>query len=589
MIKTLNYLLLLIPLSLLMWNCSNDKKDDGSMDESVNLTVSLKLPRIELNRSVSDDPRNEKETWSELEELVDGRKLYHVTLFLIESTTKRLVGIRDIKYGSDHITDATSPYGANGFSTNGIVDPSVLTSAEATFTFKYDHPRHGDCEKLRRGEFLMLVVANYSAYGEYVGLKNGGTTLESLINSIKETFDTKNGKGVDNFVHTNSQYQSFFDFPVTANDDYLCDKSVPQPLSMAQTISLTPGENQVSVELKRIYSRIRIELLNNSSSCDLSINSLNFGDNFVQKQTYLFDNPNEPDRIYTNFAKGKPVVTSASALTNCSATTDRPVTIEKRKGKVLFDAYVLGSKNEDGYQYTLDVEYKGKTYELPGSISENPSNLEEIENNATESITNETNYFLIQNVSSGKYLYDNGDWLYQGNDKDNSNYKWALIRRAEGGYYFYNKETGHYIGVPNEPTEGQTQMVTAKDKDEDKDPYYKVVTYGNEFLIQAKDHSSLCLNNWGTAGTHLGGWSADNGGKHQFYLVIPAGTRAAHYDTPILLETIDPITAQVNQVKNIKRNDFINVLVTVAFDEMNGDFSFMAAPWSEKNGEIEFN
>lgn len=583
MMKTLKYLFLLIPLSLLMWNCHNDKEYDGCMEEPVNLTVSLKLPHIELNRSVSDDPRNENGTWSELEELVDGRKLYHVTLFLIESTTKRLVGIRDIKYGSDHITETTSLYGANGFSINGIVDQSAKTSTEATFTFKYDHPRHGDCEKLRRGEFLMLAVANYTAYGEYDGLKNGSTTLESLINSIKETFDTKNGKGIDDFVQTNSRYQSFFDFPVTANDDYQCDKSAPQPLSMVQTISLSPGENQVSVELKRIYSRIRIELLNNSSSCDLSINSLNFGDNFVQKQTYLFDNPNEPDRIYANFAKGKPVVASASALTNCSATTDNPVTIEKRKGKVLFDAYVLGSKNENGYRYTLDVEYKGKTYELPGSISENPSNLEEIENNATESITNETNYFLIQNVSSGKYLYDNGDWLYQGNDKDNSNYKWALIRRAEGGYYFYNKMTGHYIGVPNKVNRGQTQMDSAPDA------YYKILRYGDDFLIQANDNAELCLNNWGAEGTHLGGYSQDNGGKHQFYLVIPAGTRAAHYDTPILLETIDPITAQVSQVKNIKRNDFINVLVTVAFDEMNGDFGFMAAPWSEKNGEIEFN
>ena len=583
MMKTLKYLFLLIPLSLLMWNCHNDKEYDGCMEEPVNLTVSLKLPHIELKRGVSDDPRNENATWTEWEELVDGRKLYHVTLFLIESTTKRLVGIRDIKYGSDHITETTSLYGANGFSINGIVDQSAKTSTEATFTFKYDHPRHGDCEKLRRGEFLMLAVANYTAYGEYDGLKNGSTTLESLINSIKETFDTKNGKGIDDFVQTNSRYQSFFDFPVTANDDYQCDKSAPQPLSMVQTISLSPGENQVSVELKRIYSRIRIELLNNSSSCDLSINSLNFGDNFVQKQTYLFDNPNEPDRIYANFAKGKPVVASASALTNCSATTDNPVTIEKRKGKVLFDAYVLGSKNENGYRYTLDVEYKGKTYELPGSISENPSNLEEIENNATESITNETNYFLIQNVSSGKYLYDNGNWLYQGNDKDNSNYKWALIKRAEGGYYFYNKETGHYIGVPNKSTDGQTQMVTAKDA------YYKVVTYENEFLLQANDYSSLCLNNWQTAGTHLGGWSADNGGKHQFYLVIPAGIREAHYNTPILLESIDPITAQVSQVKNIKRNDFINVLVTVAFDEENGDLNFTVVPWSEKNGEIEFN
>lgn len=584
MIKILKYLFLFIPLSLLTWSCHNDKENDTCLDELVNLTVSLKLPHIELKRSVSDDPRNESGTWSELEELVDGRKLYHVTLFLIESTSKRLVGIRDIKYGSDHITDAASPYGANGFSTNGIVDLSAKTSAEATFTFKYDHPRHGECEKLRRGEFLMLAVANYTAYGEYNGLKNGSTALESLINSIKETFDTKNGKGIDDFVQTNSQFQSFFDFPVTANDDYLCDKFAPQPLSMVQTISLNPGENQVSVELKRIYSRIRIELINNSSSCDLTINSLDFDDNFVQKQTYLFENPNAPDRIYTNFEKGKPVVSSASAIASCSATTDNPVTIEKRNGKVIFDAYVLGSKKEDGYHYTLDVEYKGKTYELPASVKKSPSDLEEIENNAAENIKNVKNYFLIQNTSSGKYLFDNDNWLYQGNDKDDSSYMWALLKGPAGRYYFCNKKTGHYIGVPNEPTDGQTKMITAPDG-----CYYRILLDDDDFLIQANDEAELCLNNYGGKGTHLGGWKKDDGGKHQFYLAIPAGTRAAHYNTPILLETIDPITAQVNQMKNIKRNDFINVLVTVAFDEMNGDFGFMVTPWSEKNGEIEFN
>jgi hypothetical protein len=143
------------------------------------------------------------------------------------------------------------------------------------------------------------------------------------------------------------------------------------------------------------------------------------------------------------------------------------------------------------------------------------------------------------------------------------------------------------VGTPNgngsENERGKTQMDTAPVA------YYEILANDDDYYIQANGIGSLCLNNWGTAGTHLGGWSADNGGKHQFYLVIPAGTRAAHYDTPILLETIDPITAQVNQVKNIKRNDFINVLVTVAFDEMNGDFGFMVTPWSEKNGEIEFN
>ncbi|MBR2456744.1 MAG: hypothetical protein IKB31_06245 [Bacteroidaceae bacterium] len=597
MIKTLKHLLLLLLIAIMAWACNNDKEDTAlAEEEPVNLTISMKVPRIELSRGVSDDPRNENNTWNEWEELVDGRKLYHVTLFLIEKTTQRLVGIRDIEYGSEHITDATSEYGANGFSTGGIVDTNATTGTEVTFTFKYDHPRHGACEKLRRGEFLMLAVANHTHCErtiegkkyEYEGLSNGTDKLENLIESIKSTFDIQAGKGIDNFIQSNANYQSFFDFPIIANNDYLCDKNVPQPLSMVQNISLSPGDNYVSGELKRTYSRIRIEVMNNSSSCDLSINSLTFSDNFAQKQTYLFDNPDNPDRIYTNF-KGKPVVTSTYAITNCTATTSNPIALGERSQKVIFDGYILGSKDDNGYRYTLDVEYKDKTYELPASINEQASNLAEIKANVTTSITGETRYFVIKNTSSGKHLYDNGNFLYQGNDIINKNtdnynyYMWALIERPSGGYYLYNKETEHYVGTPNSNTNGQTRMVT------DPEAYYNIVEYNVDYLIQANGNASLCLNNWGGAGTHLGGYSQDNGGKHQFYLAIPGGVKDARYNSPILLETIDPTTAQVNQVKSIKRNDFINVLITVSFDEMNGDFRFEVVPWTEKSGNIEFN
>lgn len=588
MIKTLKYLLLLIPL--LAVSCREEGEEVlFEEEEPANLTISLKVPRIELTRGVSDDPRNENSTWTLEQKLADGRELYHVTLFLVEETTGRLVGLRDIEQGSSHISDGIETdgdadednYGANGFSKDGLVDISAATGTEVTFTFLYDYPRHGECEKLRRGKFRLLVVANHTGRGSYAGLTNEGTSLEELVEDIKADFDVANGKGVDDFF---TFYPEFFDFKIQAGTDRLCSKTNPQPLTLVQDIALNPGENYVEAELKRTYARIRLEVMNNSSSVPLTVDSLSFSDNFAQEETYLFDDPDYPDRKYTGFGKGELDFDGTDAMTPFGGTV-----IDKSSSQVVFDAYILESRDDadDRYYYTLDVEYKGKKYELPSKIASNESTVDEIKSKVVSNIANVEAYFLIRNTSSGKYLYQNGNWLYQGEGQSGDGYEddylWALLKRDDDSFYFYNKKTGQYIGRPNGDTNGRTAMVASYNT------YYTVVEDDGALYIQANDNKNLCLNNWSGAGTHLGGYSKDNGGKHQFYLAQPGGEKDARYANPILLETIDPVTAQVSQVKSIKRNDFIDVLVTVAFDEMNGDFKFVVVPWTGKNADIEFN
>jgi len=586
MIKTLKYLLLLIPL--LAVSCREEGEEVlFEEEEPVNLTISLKVPRIELTRGVSDDPRNENSTWTLEQKLADGRELYHVTLFLVEETTGRLVGLRDIEQGSSHISDGIETdgdadednYGANGFSKDGLVDISAATGTEVTFTFLYDYPRHGTCEKLRRGKFRLLVVANHTGRGSYAGLTYGDTSLEELVEDIKEDFDVANGKGVDDFF---TSYPKFFDFKIQAGTDRLCSKTNPQPLTLVQDIALNPGENYVEAELKRTYARIRLEVMNNSSSVSLTVNSLSFSDNFAQQETYLFDDPDQPDRKYTGFGKGELDFKGQEAMTPFGGTV-----INKSSSQVVFDAYILESRDDAdaGYRYTLDVKYEGKTYELPSKIASGESSVQEIKSKIVNNIGSVESYFLIKNMSSGKYLYDRNNWLYQGvsttEDGFDDVFLWALVRRSGETFYLYNKGTEKYVGTPKD---GQTPMI-----DDPKNVYYELVENDGALYIRANGNGSLCLNNWSGAGAHLGGFSQDAGGKHQFYLAKPGGVKDAQYKTSILLKTIDPVTAQVSQVENIKRNDFIDVLVTVAFDEMNGDFEFVVVPWTAKKGDIEFN
>lgn len=596
MIKTLKHLFLLLLIAIMAWACNNDKEDTAlAEEEPVNLTISMKVPHIELSRGVSDDPRDEKNTWNEWEELVDGRKLYHVTLFLIEKTTLRLVGIRDIEYGSEHITDATSEFGANGFSTGGIVDTNATTGTEVTFTFKYDHPRHGACEKLRRGEFLMLAVANHTHSKrtidgkEYIynGLNNGTNTLEELIESIKTTFDIQAGKGIDNFIQSNATYKSFFDFPVIASNGYLCDKNAPQALSLVKNIALTPGNNYVSAELKRTYSRIRIEVMNNSSSCPLKVHSLKFSDSFAQSRTYLFDSPDNPNRSFEDFKdqKGTLAINDEKAITSFTASE-----INTHSSQVVYDAYILESRNDE-YTYTLDVEYEGTSGESSKEISSTPATKDEIKESCTDGIGNNTTYFMIKNTYSNDFLYDEEGKLCHATGEDDT-FLWALLKYndQEPQYYLYNKGTNHYVGFPGGY---ETQMVDIHNT------YYKLKDHkSGGYLLEAhnienpKDYTHLYNITTGgnknvAAYTDDDNYYTDN--NYLFYKVTSSSTQSYRYNTPILLKTIDPITSQVTPVKNIQRNDFINVLVTVSFDEKNGDFNFVVKPWNEKDAEIEFN
>ena len=62
------------------------------------------------------------------------------------------------------------------------------------------------------------------------------------------------------------------------------------------------------------------------------------------------------------------------------------------------------------------------------------------------------------------------------------------------------------------------------------------------------------------------------------------------YSAPAKLTRIDPETAVVSDVHTIARNDFINIVVTVSYNENRGEFMFEVKDWNRPvNGEIEYN
>ena len=56
----------------------------------------------------------------------------------------------------------------------------------------------------------------------------------------------------------------------------------------------------------------------------------------------------------------------------------------------------------------------------------------------------------------------------------------------------------------------------------------------------------------------------------------------------IPLQTINEITAQPEDVKEIKRNDFIDVTVKVSYSKNSGTIDFEVVPWNSGGGSIDF-
>ena len=60
-------------------------------------------------------------------------------------------------------------------------------------------------------------------------------------------------------------------------------------------------------------------------------------------------------------------------------------------------------------------------------------------------------------------------------------------------------------------------------------------------------------------------------------------------DAKIPLQTIDAVTGQPEDVREICRNDFIDVTVKVSYSRNTGNIYFQVVPWNTGGGNIDFS
>jgi hypothetical protein len=511
-------------LLLLLGSCKQQEQPWENEEEAmVSFTLSSPVD-ADSRGSVSTYPKDPSQ-WNENEELADGRYFKDITVMILKDNVLQA-------YEDFNVTDK---------------------SAQVKIPFS---------ETFNAGTYTLMAVANYTHLNDF-------TTLLT---------EFKNGtKG----------YSDLMSYKLSAGDDGLMGSETIQPLTLIKEINLHPGQNQISGEMLRTYSRIRIEVRNQSDINDLVVNDISFSDNFAQKEAYIW-----PGQGYLPNSRVAIDVDSDDALTPFT----QSVTIPKMTASggsttvnsaVVFDAYILESEETDAnkkYSYTLDLSYGEKFATVTNTTFTNIADISK----------NYGNYsFLIQNVRSNKYMYDNDGSLYQGSKPsdvskgEGANYLWKLeYAGTANNYKIRNVGTGRYIGKPASTQE-------AVNLTESSDDYFTFNNYGSAasntnssgVQMQYKDLGDYeCLNDY--SGNFICGYSLDDGGNpFKFYCVV----ESQYQNIPIFLKTINKETARPEDVRGIKRNDFINALVTVTYNETFGQFEFEVEDWNQAGGDITFN
>lgn len=527
----------------------------------------------------------------------DDNTIRHAALFLIDYMDNRLVAYRIIDPGT------TTPYNdideQNGFvdETTGEVDPSRTSGKMLRVTFNYNDPKHGDAEKLTRGSYMLLAVANFSESDQF-GDSGIATQVRNLVDRFQQSPDT----GISDFRGT---CQAFYNLqlyiPEKTVFPYIRPGDVSIPLSSTHILNLISGQNHATAELKRTSARVRVEL-RNYSDLPLTINNLAFSSNFTQSTSYLFSRTDGENYAIENdhYGKGAPVVTDDNAIT---AFTPGRILTKEDGTTTLFDGLIYESRDlTNNYTYAIDVSYKGEgdlhNYTLKGNGQAVTT---------PDDVAAQGPYFLIRRSSAFSYLYVQNDKVYASTGsytpqeildlcQQNNyyyNYVWELVPYGSS-YRLRNVQTGDYIENVRYNSQEYEYYRLGTTEESGADSF--TLETNNGFLLFRSDYyrnhswygGNAYINTRGTDNTLVVGWNG-TGEWSQFALYPLDAHRSLNAYNEVVLRTIDKTSGVVSDVHEIERNDYIRILVEVSYNPDKGDFDFNVNDWETGGDEITFN
>lgn len=540
--KRMKQLLLLLFMFPFAVACQQEDTSMADREDGVSLTVRLGSPGgAMVTRGVSDDPRNEQNTWSNWEKLVDGSRFYRVTLLLVDAD-QTLVGMKDW---------------------NDDIKTTLPAAVSTTFS------------GLKSNKvYKMIAIANYSSI-TVDGQSWSGLPDFPDLTSLELNTDVS---GVIGLLNN-------YTLPTTALD-YLAAKK-PQPLSLVQeVVTPTHGEKDITGELIRTYARFRLEIENRSESMDMRISNLSFGGTKSK-----FGASKEPligvDDQSIPQADGNLVVDSENAITPFAYSSAAPLTIPKLdlsdtrndNSKVAFDTYLYECKNTAGFEYSLNVGYVSEITQIQTVYNKGTGN--------TTPAGGEDNLYMIGYQKNGTWYYwmaNNSGISVTNTDKTEFDAQsdpllWKISRSGDG-YTIQSASEDKYIYIyryDNMPVvldnNGDSYIVSEQNiyRQRNKTNYYITINSSNQLVSTT---------------------NSGNATKFTFF-PITKGEKEIITTDKINKDFTIPLYTLIDGISNkttiIRRNDFINVLVTVSYNENSGKIDFHVTDWTTGKGEVEFD
>ena len=505
-----------------------------SVDESEYAELTLKVQSMSTGGrgNVTDYPAIPTK-WSQAERVADGRYIYNLSVYIVNSNNK-VVAVQE----------------------NLSID-NQATEAVVTFDKSYG---------LKRGIYRLMVVANNSNH-----TIDNKTYKSGLIGGWDAT-----------------DYDALMNNKIGGdNSDNVSPYDVIQPLSLMKEIELHAGNNTVYGELVRTFARIRIEVKNNSGALPLKINNLTFSDNFTQKEAYVFDDGTDRNYFKPTVA---PISTSKYAIQPFTTENgENRKTVDVQTSAVVFDSYLLESKLDEGeyYTYILDLAYEGVTSTTVNYLPDWSSYIYQ----TSDVKVGEESFFLFYNSGRQRYLSAGDGKVVTATLSTNSttvgtDNVWQVISTGKDNeYYIKNVETGLYMQAPNSNSVGLGILPVAYT--------FANRTSGRTTYLTLRSGNYINMNSSSSSYNVQG--SSSNNSTGNYYRLYEVNKQTSNtsgdvitYNAPIKLTTIDPVTQQSSLAKTIKRNDFINVLVTVSYNPESGTFEFNVEDWKTGGGSVEF-
>lgn len=522
----------------LLSSCDKEETDNpslptGSGETDLHLTLGVP-PSNSSTRGVSDAPYCDDDSWTDWERLVDGRYLYRVTVLLVDASNK-LVGYKDWD------TDIKSSTNTTSLSTTFYGVPSGAT-------------------------YTMYALANYSSIE---GVSHRGTTKAySGLSNFPNISGLTVGSNVSTLITDLKAYK------LDAGSDRIAPQ-VPQPLTLVKEITLPANSDNyaVSGELVRTYARLRIEMANRSTSYPINLDAFSltkgFASNMQQQENLL-------SPTFTGTGSIASSLNSSDAITPYD-NTQKSIAINQ--STVIFDGYMHESQcTTDGYSYNLTVScylpISGTTYSGVGTAITAAANVSE-------------GYYLIRSGSgsnSSPYRYlKAGTSVVESTTNDvpnnlstNKDCIWYLekVANSTNQYYIRSAETKYYMGSIK---------------------YNSVPLENSKASYALSGNSGIYLyNNSRYLYNYDGTVTGSNYTKFTFIPVTTTTNGGTSYQTVSKSATVDikavaSGSTQSNVLKGINRNDFLNVLVNVLYNENLGILNFEVEEWDGRDLGITFD